>query len=123
MMATTAAFAQNDTAEKIADLLGAGNSKILSSYFTPNVDLTVIETDDVYSKAQAEQILKKFFQENEPISFKIEHDGNTKAGDRYVIGTLGTEKGKFRVTYFLKQMNGTQLIKQLRIEEGSDDPK
>ena len=107
--------------EKIADLLGAGNSKVLSGHFTPNVDLTVVDTDDVYSKAQAEQILKKFFEESNPTNFKVEHDGKTNAGDGYVIGTLSTQKGKYRVTYFLKQMDQSLLIKQLRIEESSDE--
>ena len=120
-LGTFSLSAQTDNTEKIAGLLGTGNSKALSGYFTPNVDLTVVETDDVYSKAQAEQILKKFFEENPPSTFKIEHDGKTKAGDRYVIGTLSTSKGKFRVTYFLKQINDAQLIKQLRIEESSDE--
>ncbi len=121
LVSTFTLSAQSDNSAKIASLLGAGNSQGLSRYFTPNVDLTVLSSDDVYSKAQAEQILKKFFDEKPPTAFKIEHDGETKAGDRYVIGNLMTASGKYRVTYFLKQLNETQLIKQLRIEEGSED--
>lgn len=114
-------MAQSNGAGQIGQLLGAGNAKELSAHFTSNVDLTVLSTDDVYSRAQAEQILRKFFQENPPSAFKKEHDGKTKAGDSYVIGTLVTSNGSFRTTYFLKQVEVSLRVKQLRIEQIRDE--
>jgi hypothetical protein len=115
------AQAQNDVADRIALLLKSGNTTELSEYLMPNVDLTVLNTDDLYSKAQATQIIKKFFDENPPRSFVIKHQGKSKLDDHYRIGTLTTAKGEFRVTYFLKNTNNTFLIKQLRIESNESD--
>lgn len=115
-VASTAVFAQNETADEIAALLKAGNSSALSNYFMSNVDLAILDTDDVYSKTQATQITKRFFDEHPPSAFSIKHQGKSKLDDHYRIGTLTTAKGDFRVTYFLKSHEGKYLIKQLRIE-------
>lgn len=112
-------FAQSEE-DRVGQLLGSGNTKELSLEFTPNIDLTVLETDDVYSRAQAAQILKKFFQDHPPKAFSKEHNGKTKAGDSYVIGILSTSNGNFRTTYFLKQVKDEQRVKQLRIEKDRD---
>jgi len=118
---TFSAQAQNDVADRIAMLLKSGNTTELSVYLMPNVDLTVLNTDDLYSKAQATQIIKKFFDENPPRNFVIKHQGKSKLDDHYRIGTLTTSKGEYRVTYFLKNTNNSFLIKQLRIESNESD--
>jgi len=107
---------QNQTADDIAALLQTGNASGLSRYFMNNVDLTILNTDDVYSKSQATQITKRFFDDNPPSAFSIKHEGKSKLDDHYRIGTLTTSNGEFRVTYFLKNNDGNYLIKQLRIE-------
>lgn len=118
---STAVLAQNETADDIASLLKAGNSSGLSGYFMSNVDLAILDTDDVYSKTQATQITKRFFDEHPPSAFSVKHQGKSKLDDYYRIGTLNTSKGDFRVTYFLKNHEGEYLIKQLRIESNNRD--
>ena len=36
----------------------AGNATKIAGYFAENVDLSILETENLYSKSQAEQILK-----------------------------------------------------------------
>jgi hypothetical protein len=50
-----------DITEEIAAAIKSGNSKAIAAYFTDNVDLKVLAQEDVYSKAQAELIVKDFF--------------------------------------------------------------
>ena len=107
---------QTDTADRIAQLLEAGDANGLSGHFMNNVDLTILQTDDVYSKTQATQITKRFFDDHSPSGFSLKHEGKSKLDDHYRIGTLTTSNGEFRVTYFLKNHEGKYLIKQLRIE-------
>ncbi len=38
-----------------------GDSKKLAEYFNKNIELVVLDNDNVYSKAQAQQIVNKFF--------------------------------------------------------------
>lgn len=108
--------AQDDVKDQVVQAIGAGDATGLAKHFVPSVDLTVLTTSEYYSKAQAEQILRKFFSENAPRGMVIEHDGTGKVGDRYYIGKLRTATGEFRVTFFLKRAEVFQ-VKQLRIEQ------
>lgn len=110
-------LAQNDVKDQVVTAIGSGNAPALGRHLVANVDLTVGTTSEYYSKAQAEQILRKFFMENEPQGLTIEHEGTSKVGDRYYIGRLKTGKGEYRVTFFLKKADVFQ-VKQLRIEAG-----
>jgi len=102
--------------EKIILSLKSGNAKTLSEYFNQNVELVVPDSDNVYSKAQAQQIVGNFFSIYTPVSFSILHQGG-KEGAKYVIGNLGTKTGIFRVYFLLKQSEGKDYIHQLRIEK------
>ncbi len=101
--------------DEIIQSLKSGDSKTLAGYFNQNVELVVLENDNVYSKAQAQQIVSKFFSTNPPESFSIIHQGG-KEGAQYVIGNLVTGKGTFRVYFLLKKSGGKDYIPQLRIE-------
>lgn len=96
--------------------LKTGNAKVLSDYFNQNVELVVLDNDNVYSKAQAQQIVNNFFSSYKPESFSVIHQGG-KEGAKYVIGNLITKNGKFRVYFLLKQNQGKDYIHQLRIEK------
>lgn len=105
-----------DVIDDIAAAIRSGNPKNISKFFIENIDLKVIEKEDVYSKQQAEMILKDFFTKHAVKSFTVAHKSQPKAGSQYVIGTLETANGKFR-TYFLIKTVGTEtLIQQFRIE-------
>lgn len=96
-----------------------GNSKLLSSYFNQNVELIVLDNENVYSKAQAEQIVNNFFSNFKPVkegAFQIIHNSG-KEGARSVIGKLQTAKGNFRVYFLLKKNGSKEYIHQLRIDK------
>jgi hypothetical protein len=115
------AFAQDNT-NAIATAIRSANAKDISKYFTDDVDMKIIDKEDVYSKAQAELILKNFFAKHPVKSFTVKHTSapNAKNGSQYVIGTLETANGKFR-TYFLLKTSGTQQqIQQFRIEADNE---
>lgn len=111
----------SDTEEAVKGAIEAGNASTLARHFTKKVDLSIPGTDDVYSSAQAEQILKEFFQENPPEELILEHGGTSKLKDQYRIGKLKTSEGDFRLTYFLKKVEGDPKVKKLRIEAHEGD--
>lgn len=105
-----------DVIDDIASSIRTGNPKNISKFFIENIDLKIIDREDVYSKQQAEMILKDFFNRHPVKSFAIAHKSEPKNGSQYVVGTLETTNGKFR-TYFLIKATGSQtLIQQFRIE-------
>ena len=114
-------FAQDTEKDLVVDALRMGDASGLSALFIANIDLTVKDNSDVYSKVQAEQIIRKFFNDNPPVDMVIEHSGVSKSGDKYFIGILRTRTGYFRTTFFLKRTDTRFLVKQLRIEDSKND--
>jgi hypothetical protein len=104
----------NET-DSIIAALKAGNAKELAKYFSANIELTLLDKEDVYSKAQAEIIIKDFFSKNVPSNYVKLHEGG-KEGAKFVIGNLTTSGGTFRVYFLLKTENSKPCIQQLRIE-------
>ncbi len=96
--------------------LKTGNASSLSEYFNQNIEMVVLEQDDVYSKAQAQQIVTNFFNQYKAQGFSIIHQGG-KEGAKYAIGNLTTNKGTFRVYFLLKNDGNKSYIHQLRIEK------
>lgn len=115
------ATAQIDVKDQVVLALKTGNAKSLAAHFISNLDLTLPGNSDVYSKAQAEQMVRKFFDEHKPVDLSIEHEGVSKMGDRYYIGRMKTSTGEYRVTFFLKNNVEVFQVKQLRIEAGKGD--
>ena len=105
-----------DIIDGISTAIRSGNPKNISKYFIENIDLKVIAQEDVYSKQQAEMILKDFFTKHPVKSFTVAHKSEPKAGSQYVIGTLETENGKFRIYFLIKTTGSETLIQQFRIE-------
>lgn len=105
-----------DIIDGISTAIRSGNPKNISKYFIENIDLKVIAQEDVYSKQQAEMILKDFFTKHPVKSYTVAHKSEPKAGSQYVIGTLETENGKFRVYFLIKTTGSETLIQQFRIE-------
>ena len=112
-------FCKAQIPDEIILSLNSGNAKTLSKYFNDNVELVILDNDNVYSKAQAQQIVGNFFSRYIPVednAFKIIHDGGGE-GAQYVIGNLKTQNVTFRVYFLLKKDKGKDYIHQLRIEK------
>lgn len=101
--------------DEIATGIKSGDVKMLSRNFNTSIDLTIGIVDNTYSKAQAEQVLREFFTTNKPTGFIIIHQGLSKEGARYAIGTLTTAQGKsYRVYVYVKQTGNTYQVNELR---------
>jgi len=109
-------YAQTQIPDQIVSSIQNGNGAGLAEFFNENVELVVDTHDDVYSKAQAQQIISEFFKANKPKQFSIIHQGG-KDGARYAIGSLTTATGTFRVYFLLKNKDSVSYIHQLRIEK------
>ena len=91
------------------------DAKGVSKYFNSSIELILSESSGVHSKAQAEQILRTFFNDNASASGKFDYKhlhGSDRDNAQWTIGTLHTGKGAYRVTIFMKN----QLIHRMRIE-------
>ena len=92
-----------------------GDVEKLSQYFDENIDLTVLQNEGIYSKAQSKVILKNFFSSNSPAKFTSQHQGGSE-NSRYVIGNLSSNGKSYRVYFLFKKSNEKTIIQKIRIE-------
>ena len=115
LFATKLVFA--DAEQDINNAIRSGNYKGVSAFFKESVELNLPGNEGLYSKAQAELIVKDFFAKNIPKNFTSKHGGESKDGAKFNIGTLETSGGNFRTYFFLKKEGDNLIIKELRIEK------
>jgi len=101
--------------DEVVQAFVGGDAKTICKYFDSSVELILSEVGGVFAKAQAEQILKSFFNDNASANRKFNYkDLHSTIRDnvQYFIGELHTGKGIYRVNIYMKD----QLIHQMRIE-------
>ena len=109
-----------DVSTEVLDAIKQGNATAIAKHFNDKIDLKILDQEDVYSKAQAELVLKDFFAKHPVKSFVESHSSNAKSANQFVVGTLTTSKGKYRVSFLLKKFGDRFLISQFRIENDND---
>lgn len=122
LTAISLSFSYQTIPDGIYSSIKAGNSKEIAKFFNDNIDMVILDKEGVYSKAQAELILKDFFAKNPVIpnnGFIKLHEGGTEAS-KFIIGNLYTNKGKFRVYFLMKPLNNSFIIHQFRIEDDNN---
>ena len=107
---------QADFLADMSTFFKSGNAKEIARNFSSSVELSIINNGDVYSKAQAEQILRDYFVKHNPTNSTIVHQINTNPNLRFGILNLDTRQGKFRVSVTSKKVNNVFLITELRID-------
>lgn len=98
---------------QIKSSLQKGNATELAQHFADNLDLTLLNDDNSYSKADAIQRVQSFFQQYRPTDFAVKHEGTAPNGSKFVIGTLNTASGSFRTSIVIRQ----NQIQELSIEK------
>ncbi len=101
--------------DEVIGALRSGNSAQLSVFFDENVELTLPDKSDSYSRAQAQLIVKDFFGNNGVKGFDLKHKGDSPSG-HFCIGTLQTNAGNFRTNVFMKVKNGKEVVKEIRFQ-------
>ena len=103
--------------DNIANAIKGGNASSLAASFGANVEITIKDVGNSYSKNQGEMVLKNFFSTHHPKSFSIAHQGTSPEGSKYFIGKLSTSAGNYRAYVYSKTTNGKLVIQEIRFEE------
>lgn len=104
--------------EPIAETIRKNNVVAFSEYFADAVACDILSEEQMYSKEQVCQIVKKLAAtEGDVRSFTIKHCSG-KELLKYAIGNLTTVNGaRYRITMFVNVDEGKVKIQQLRIEK------
>lgn len=101
--------------DEVISALRTGNATELSKYVDDNIEISLPEKTDSYSRAQALMILQDFFANNVVRSFEVKHKGDN-GGNQFCIGTLQTKAGAYRTIIYMRNKNGKQLIKDIKFQ-------
>ncbi|MBP9688682.1 MAG: DUF4783 domain-containing protein [Bacteroidia bacterium] len=115
MFSTSVVFA--DSFDDIINALKGANVKEVSKFFNNTVELTINDNEGVYSKQQAEMMVKNFLANNQPKNIVIQHRGSSGQSAKYAIANYETSQAKFRVYVFMKDSGGGMLVHEMRFEK------
>ena len=110
-LASSFTFSSFGMPETLTNAFKKGNYKEVSKSFDETIELEILDHEGIYSKTQAEQVLKTFFIKNAPSDFSIVHEGGRETS-LYVIAIIKTSNGNYRINFLFK----SKKILQLRIE-------
>lgn len=106
----------NDVIDDIASCVRSANTKELSKHFSSTVSMTLLNDEGIYSRVQAEIILRDFFNKNTPTNVKLAHRLDSNPNFRYVVLNLETSRETFRVSYKLTNNDDSFQVTEFRIE-------
>lgn len=101
--------------DDVINALKNGNAQELSKYVDDNIEISLPDKSDSYSRAQAVMVLKDFFTNNGVTGFEIQFKGEN-GGSQFCVGKLITKSGNYRTTVFMKTKDGKQVVKEIRFQ-------
>lgn len=101
--------------DDVINALRTGNAQELSRYVHDNIEISLPDKSDSYSRAQAVMVLKDFFANNVVTGFEMQFKGEN-GGSQFCVGKLQTRSGSYRTTVFMKTKDGKQLVKEIRFQ-------
>ncbi len=87
-------------------------------YFDNIVPITINNTQSIYSKNQAEVVLKDFFEKNIPKDFLVMDNGSPNNSSKFIIGSLVTPSGtKYNVYILMKLKNSDYMLQEIKMNK------
>ena len=102
---------------EITKALGSGDTRALGAMMDAEVELSLLEEENLYSRDQAVQKLTAFFTAHPPSGFSQVHQGSSKSDDaEYCIGNLATSDGSYRVYIYIAKKGDRMVLQELRFD-------
>ncbi len=112
---TISAFKPVSSLDDVISALRSGNATELAKYIDDNIEITLPDKAESYSRSQAVAVLQDFFNNNGVKGYELKHKGDN-GGSQFCIGTLQTKAGNYRTTVFMNTKNGRQLVKEIKFQ-------
>ena len=108
----------NPGLDAISKAISTGDVETLAKYFDENLEVSILDDEKTYTKVQATEVVKTFFNANKPKTFTPIHNGTSKGNsDQFCIGNLAASSGNYRVYIYLKTVGTSVAIKELRFDK------
>jgi hypothetical protein len=104
--------------EDVVNAIKNNRIEDLSKYFDNIVPVTINNNQTIYSRNQAEVVLKDFFEKNIPKDFLIMDNGSPNNSSKFIIGSLVTPSGtKYNVYILMKQKDNSFFLQEIRLNK------
>jgi orotate phosphoribosyltransferase-like protein len=104
--------------EDVVNSIRTSNITSITRYFDKFVSITIANNQSMYSKTQAEMVLKDFFAKNPVKEFVVVQQGSTQGNNStYAIGNLTTTTGSYQLYVVLKLKEGAHILQEIRFEK------
>lgn len=96
-----------------------GSSQDLDRYMGQEVEMIVQKETTHADKQTALSLMANFFEGNRVNSFNVNHQGKRDESS-YMVGTLATAGGNYRVNCFFRRIQNRYEIHQIRIDKTNE---
>jgi hypothetical protein len=104
--------------EDIVNAIKSNRTEELSKYFDNIVPVTINNNQTIYSRNQAEVVLKDFFERNLPKDFLVLDNGSPNSTTKFIIGNLITPSVlKYSVYILIKHKDSNYYFQEIRLNK------
>jgi Domain of unknown function (DUF4783) len=89
----------------------------MAKYFDNFVPITINNSQVLYSRNQAEVVLKDFFDKNNPSGITVMDNGSPDPTSKFCIGSFTTPAGVKYSFYILMRLKGSFVVQDLRLNK------
>lgn len=108
-----------ENSSQLTNAFKKGNAQELSPYFGNKVELILLNNSKEYTKQEATEAVKNFFTSHKVSGFTVNHEGKRNESG-FIVGTLVTSAGTYRVNCYFKKNGDQFLIHQIRIDKSNE---
>ena len=119
LLAWSSSLVAQDVLEKTVAAFREGNSRELNKCLSDNIDLTIQDSPASADRRKAEEAMAAFFSAHKVRGFSVNHQGKRDESG-FIIGTLTTADGVFRVNCFFRIVRGRYSLHQIRIDRADE---
>lgn len=109
--------AQSGPMNDMVNAVRYGRVADISRFLDNVVPITINNNQSIYSRTQAEMVLKDFFSKNTPSDFIVANTGAGGNNASFAIGDLITATGKYSVYILLKQKDNSYMLQEIRFNK------
>ncbi len=113
------AVCAQDVPAGVVQAFKKGSSQELKGYLCDQVELVFQGKPQKTDKQNAEVLMGIFFSSNKVSGFTVNHQGK-RDDSSFIVGTLSTSNGDFRVNCFFKRIQNNYFVHQIRIDKTNE---
>lgn len=96
-----------------------GSAQELAKFLGDKVELIVQGKSSGYDRQKAREAMAGFFAGNKVGGFEVNHQGKRNESS-FMVGTLATAHGNYRVNCFFRRVENNYVIHQIRIDKNDE---